>query len=401
MNNRGKNKLPVSTYMSLAVGTRVAAASGAELSYNSGETNISLMGIVPINYSGIKAGELYQNFTGHRAPAQGVVNLFIEPGKLYAETRNPVYQPGQLGLLARQNHLRTGVLGNADTVNTFDRSAALLTMDENGVTPLGNVSRDLMEKSPLSPGGLRCDHQKIINNLDKLLKSCDIVVLDTGDTSRVESSRANCSPDVLLKQRQNAIASNDRLLGKIIQMLDLTNTMIVLVTPNPNADMVLDNNLSLTPVVIHKPGATAGLLTSPTTRRCGLVSNADLLPTIINYFNHNAMPGGISIVKAGNNSFEFLDRQLNFYINLRSSRNPLHYTFMALAVLMMIVGLLYYRQTKPHQKSWLDFIILSTQYAFGISFPGFYVLPFTAFDHSDFTSGIICYRIFIKTAASD
>lgn len=360
INVRAKNKVPASSYMSLASGVRVATAAGSELAFNSGEAISKLPNVFENSITPTAAAQLFQEFTGKDAPANGVVNLFIEPAITYAGTHNPIYVPGQLGTTARQMHLKMGVLGNADTRSSLNRSAAVLAMDDNGIVPLGNVGSDLLEPDPTFPGGLRTNPDRLIKVFKTLMKSCDIMVVDMGDTARVESSRENCANYIVARQRQQALARNDYLLGQITKLVDLNKTMIIMLTPNANMDMIARGNFSLTPILVYKPGAGSGLLESATTRRPGLVSNIDLLPTITGYFDKESLPGQMNIIKTSNNGFKIIDEHRQFYERIRNSRNPLHYSFMLVAALMMLLGFLVHVRNSRSLFHYLDIAIFST-----------------------------------------
>jgi len=340
MNNRIKNKEPASSYMSLGNANRVATVAGTKLAFNTREAVSSLPEIFENTSSPLNAGILYRQFTGKSAPPQGVVNLYIEPAIDYALTHNPLYVPGSLGSWSRTQHLAIGVLGNSDTRYSLNRSAAILAMDENGIVPRGQVGNELLKTDTSSPGSVRSDHTVLLKELGKLLNTCDIVVMDMGDTSRVELARENCADAIVAKQRMQALNRNDQLLGKVLHLLDMKKTMIIMISPNANAEMVLGGNFTLTPIVLYNPQAQAGYLTSPTTRRSALVTNVDLLPTISSFIGNDKLPGAMTTITAANHDFNTLAEQAKLYQDIRNSRNPLHYVFMALALLMLIVAFL-------------------------------------------------------------
>lgn len=362
MNVRARNRNPSSAYMSLSAAARVGTISNAKIAYNSDEIVQKLPAVFELENSTLQSGELYSLFTGKEYPQNGVVNIYSEKLKQTAANYNPVYQIGQIGTSARELGLTISVLGNADTMYSIDRNIALLAMDENGIVPLGNVSKEVVENKPTSLGGLRTNHNKLLQMFEDLLETSDIMVIDTGDTSRVESSRTNCAEDVLIQHRKNAVERADLLLGKLLSKLNMNNTMLIILTPNPNKDMLIEGNLGLTPVIIYNPSSNQGLLTSSTTRRTGLVSNYDLLPTIFNYFGYqvNTASTGISTVKSTDNSFKVLNQDLELFKNLRTTRNPLHYIFMFLAVLAILGGYLAYIRKHIYLIKAVNLVIYTT-----------------------------------------
>lgn len=362
INIRTKSKLPSSSYMSLAVGNRVGLIPNCEYSFNSQEYVKDLPNIFVDENSKLKAGTIYGLFTGKSTLPNEVINLYSEPLKKYASKYYPVFEIGQLGKLTRESGLNVAVLGNSDTSTFIDRNIVLLAMDENGRVPRGNVSRTILESDPHSLGGVRSNHQVLLEEINHLLPDTDVLVVDMGDTSRVEKSRENCSEQQLLLHRRKAIEQNDRLIGKIMAKLDMKQTLLAILTPNPNKDMTLQGNFALTPIIMYKPEDGPGLLTSSTTRRSGVVNSSDFLPAVMNYFDSTKFPAGsgMSIVKTDHNQLEILKQQANFYLNQRLSRNPVHYLFMLLALLTILASILLYMDKYPKLKNYYYIIIYST-----------------------------------------
>ncbi|MDD3268194.1 MAG: hypothetical protein PHX14_02640 [Syntrophomonadaceae bacterium] len=344
INIRTKSRLPGSSYMSLAVGSRVGMISNSEYSFNNSEIVKEIPNVFADEDSKLKAGDLYRLFTGKSAAPGGVINLYSEPLKKYASKHYPVFEIGQLGKLARESNLAIAVLGNSDTSTLIDRNIVLLAMDENGRVPQGNVSQDVLESAPQSLGGVRSNHQALMADMNSLLPSTDILIMDMGDTSRVEKSRENCSEELLLMHRRKAIEQNDRLLGKIMAAIDMHQTLLLLLTPNPNKDMTLQGNFALTPIIMYNPEDGPGLLTSSTTRRTGVVNSSDFLPTVINYFDETIFPAGsgMNIIKTDRNQLNLLEEQATFYLNQRLSRNPVHYLYMLLGLLAILASIMLY-----------------------------------------------------------
>ncbi|HWP98478.1 MAG TPA: hypothetical protein VN426_16670 [Syntrophomonadaceae bacterium] len=367
MNIRAKNRDAASSYMSMVAGSRVAALPGSEWSFNSSETVQKLPDVYTSATAGPSAGQLYTLFTGSPAPLQGVVNLNSEPTRQYAASFSPPYQIGQLGKWARENALQVGVLGNADIMNSVDRDIAILAMDEKGIVPRGNVGQDILEKDPGSLGGLRNNQSAFLLAFADLWRQSAVLLVDLGDSSRVERSRENCSQAMLNQHRIQAIENNDRILGEIVKQVDLSSTLLLILTPNTNQDMLLAGNFGLTPVIARFPDGMRGLLTSPTTRRAGLVTNLDLLPTIQTYFSPSPAKGGMHIVGDSHSSLASISDQLSLFLRLRQSRDPLHFTFMFLLATLLITGYLFYILKKKHLRILLQVLLsasLSTPLVF-------------------------------------
>lgn len=360
MNVRSRSGLPASAYMSLAVGSRAGTIVGAELSFNSTESARGWSLYPAGNTEAPIAGELYANFTGLTPPGQGVVNPFIEPVKTYATTYNPPYLPAQLGERARQAGLQIAVLGNADTRETLNRSAVLLAMDANGQVEHGNVSQTLLEEDPSFPGGLRTRPDIFLEQFSDLYRANDILVVDLGDTTRVEKSRENCSPEMLQVHKLKAMERNDQLVGGMLQELDLERTMLVMLTPNPSGEMLEQGNFGLAPILVYQPEIPPGLLSSSTTRRAGLVSNSDFLPAVMAFLNGNSNNLFIKTIPGTDHSLQALDQKLAFLIRLRQQRGVIHYILILFAILTIAGGYWVYICKPKKGSRFLNGLLLTT-----------------------------------------
>ncbi|SHG90021.1 hypothetical protein SAMN02745221_01233 [Thermosyntropha lipolytica DSM 11003] len=361
MNVRAKNRNPSSSYMSIGSGLKIGTVPNAELSFNSNEDITVLPYVFARQNATVKAQNLYAVFTGQTPPPEGVVNIYIEMLKNTSSKYKPPYEPGQIGKIARENGLTVAVVGNADTISILNRNIALLAMDENGKVPLGNVSQDLIQVNPLVLGGVETDHQAMLSYIKRYLPLSDILFIDLGDTSRVEIDSINAAPDIIKKQRQQALERDDRLLGQILSLLNLDQTMLIIMSPNPHKQMIEEGNLGLTPIIVHYPEGQKGLLSSPTTRREGIVAGADIIPSIFAYFDSQIIPDnqGMQVIKQSS-TLEDLKNQLDFFKNLRAHRLPLNITFMVWAVILILWGFIMVINKKESLYPWLEKIIFAT-----------------------------------------
>lgn len=360
MNVRAKNTNPSSPYMSIGSGLKIGTVPNAELSFNSNE-NIAVLPYVFQNQNAtVKAKNLYFTFTGKTPPAEGVVNIYIEMLKNTAFKYKPPYEPGQIGKIARENGLKVAVIGNADTISMLNRNIVLMAMDENGQVPLGNVSQNITRVNPLVLGGLQTDHQAMLSYINKYLPESDILFIDFGDTSRVENDGINAAPDIIEKQRKQALERNDQLLGEILSAIDLNKTMLIIMSPNPSKKMIEENNLGLTPIIVHYPEGKKGLLTSPTTRREGIVVSGDILPSIFSFFDREIVPAsqGMQVIDK-NNHLNDLQNKLLFFKNLRTNRLPLNITFMITAIASILLGYAITSRRQNHLYQHMDKVIFT------------------------------------------
>lgn len=353
MNVRAKNRYPSSAYMSISVGTRVSTINKAELSFNVDEPITNLPNVFEKSEPYWTAGELYTLFTGSNPPPGSMVNLYVENIKKNSLVYNPSYEAGQIGKIARNNNLKVTVLGNADTIDTCNRDIAILGMDENGVILQGDVSKNLVENDSSAAGGIKANHTILLEKIDTYLPISDLLIIDLGDTTRVETSRLTTADHIVLKQRKTAIERNDEFIGKLLEHINLNSTMLLIISPNPNKEMLSEANMGLTPLLIYNPHyPDGGLVTSSTTRRAGIITNADILPTIFSFLEADYIASGnpAKIISVENNSISAVNKQLELFKNLRGARNSLHLIYIGLILASFAIGVWLNRQKNDKPK---------------------------------------------------
>ncbi|MBN1289239.1 MAG: hypothetical protein JXA49_06350 [Actinobacteria bacterium] len=298
------------SYLVIGAGGRANAGSNAGLAFNYDELLTGPRG------EQIKAGNIYSSRTGRKAPEGSVVNLYIEEMIRNSDNFYSTSEPGLLGQTLKSKGKVTALLGNADSlaparsvdttlsrdqeysddlipspeeieaypsVVAIHREASCIAMDKNGIVPIGNVSANLSGVNP-EHTNVTTNYERIISETEMLLPRTDLVVIDLGQTSRVDEGSSYYTDKALAEARSAAIKNSDQAVGEILKSLDLSKDMVIICTPTPSREMLARGEL-LTPLVISGPGFKTGtLLASPTTRRTGVVSNFDIAPTLLEYF---------------------------------------------------------------------------------------------------------------------
>ncbi len=272
MNTRTASRIsPTNNYLSIGAGAKAEGGILGGLAFNSSEV-----------YEANLAGEIFWQRTGVNPPLDGVVTLTIAD----ISRRNARFPwnifPGSLGKALKEAKLKAGVLGNADVDQEFHREISLISMDQLGRTPFGDVGRDILRKDPTSPGGWQTDYDVLLSKSLHLLRKVDFLAIEMGDTSRVNA----CSPLLMdwkvFSERKSALKRADEFIGRLISRIDLDKTLIIVVTPTPSNEMIKEGN-NLTPIIVAGGGIKPSILTSETTRSYGIVSNIDITPTILSY----------------------------------------------------------------------------------------------------------------------
>jgi len=299
------------SYVVIGAGGRALGGYNSGLAYN-GDESLKAEGGYPM-----KAEDIYFARTGRRAPPGSVVNLFIEEMKKESDVNLATSTPGLLGQALREGKRKVSVLGNADSqlpavfgvagyqadgpytngltgetadifrmVTPVHREVSCVAMDEQGVVPGGDVSDDLLKRTPVG-AGVSTDFKRLVEEAEAE-SDADLLVIDMGQTSRVDEQADYFTDRSLEIARKKAVLECDAALGKILSGLDLSRDLMIVCTPTPTRKMIADGDL-LTPLIITGAGFEPGShLSSPTTRREGLVSNFDIAPTIIEFLGLKA-----------------------------------------------------------------------------------------------------------------
>jgi hypothetical protein len=233
----------------------------------------------------INAFEQFEQRTGIAAGPGNVVVLDIaQLIRNSAELPHPVI-PGGMGEGLKNAGVKTACLGNADWREKPARQVATIAMDRKGVVGSGYVGRDLLLKDPVFPGSWRTDYDVLWEKWLDLKDKAEFIVIDLGDTSRLNEAREEVMEDVFQRHWHDTLVRADGFVGKLAGDLDLHHSdRLMIVSPTPSY-AALKMGDWLTPVAMAGPKVAAGtVLTSPSTRRPGIIMNTDLAPTVLDFF---------------------------------------------------------------------------------------------------------------------
>lgn len=210
---------------------------------------------------------------------KGVLYPQIEELRLLNQQTHYLAQPGLLGKICRENDIRIGVLGNTDTLAGKNRIIVTMVMDEAGFVPVAEVSQTILRKVD-RPWGYRTDWEMMKRKLLEFREFVDILVIETGDLSRIEEYADRLSSERLTAEKLKALERIDRFVGFLLHELDLSRTQIGIIVPTPPPKAQLEGK-RLSWVLFSGRGYEHGWLTSPSTRRRGIITISDLLPTLL------------------------------------------------------------------------------------------------------------------------
>lgn len=263
-------------YVTLGAGARMRGSASAALSFDSDE-------VIAGDGAATTAGGYYRQLSGTAVPAGGVACLgFGDILRSNVDTGTDA-NAGLLGKQLADAGRRAAVTGNQDDDTGVVRFTPLVASRPDGIVPAGRL-KGLTLPAPSEPGGMRTDLVGLLSASLRLLPSCDLLVIDTGDTGRVDRQWADTSQAVLDAARRRALERVDELVPLIAGRLDLGSSTLLVVSPGAPMKNRLSGDYS-TPFIAAGKGFGKGLLTSPSTRQSGLVNNTDFMPTVLGRFD--------------------------------------------------------------------------------------------------------------------
>ncbi len=333
---------PDNAYATFGAGERALGSPEAGHAFKTGDL-----------YEGGRAEEVFARRTG-RQPLPGAVLVMDYPRILKNNSRlDQVLGPGTLGATLEKAGKKTAVLGNADTRQGPGREAALAVMNREGLVFTGEVGTGLCRSNPSKPWGMETDYQRLLSAIERTMAEVDCVVVELGDTSRVEKYRDFLLPAQREEYRRRALTDADRFLGALLDKINLDRTLLLLVTPFPPHDAVEQGD-TLTPVLAAGPGFNAGLLFSPGTRRPGIITCSDLQATIFNRLGIPKPPGlpGRSLTWTPEEAPLTALAKLNGRIvRVNNARGPVLKGFVLIQIILFIVILLVI--LRPPRRVWI------------------------------------------------
>jgi hypothetical protein len=251
-------------------------------------------------------GEAYQARTGMVPPeASGETAPFVYPDITAVKDANGAAEiravPGMLGQTLADAAVTRSVASFADPVVT--RLAPLVAMDRRGVVPWGILMNRL---DPSAAGAA----------IQRAMDRGGLVAIDAGGTA---------SATVILPEVIKRVGPNDAL---------------IILASDPAPEVSFEHTW-LAPILAIGPGLDGGLLTSASTRRDGVVSNVDVMPTVLSWLGVTPPEGVLGqpfeSIPVGDPPAE---TQLAFdvYARLAAQRGDVFRAVSALAILAMVAA---------------------------------------------------------------
>jgi hypothetical protein len=189
---------------------------------------------------------------------------------------------GSLGQALAQAGVARAVVSAADIAeepagpSTMRRSSVLALVDRTGTVDHGAV-RGFVRRAAGSPFGVQTDLAGLELAVRSALDDARVVLVDVGESLRADEYSLRTTPEAGRDLRRWALTRSDEMLGRVEALLGPRDQLWVVSVSSP---LVFEED-RLTPIVAAGFGLEHGSLTSPTTRRAGIVALTDVAPTVL------------------------------------------------------------------------------------------------------------------------
>lgn len=318
--------------VTIGAGTRGIGHDPACYGFNSSES-----------VKGETAGMIYRRNTGIEPPDGAVVQTKLAAIKALNTYQHYDIFPGMLGSLLRKNGVRTSVYGNADQAPLVFRSAVNIAMNTEGWVEGGDVSARTLVRDPERPFGVRTDYRYILDAITSDASDRRFAVVEAGDGARLEASKGDLLPErheslrgVMLRECGRFLVSLDRRLRA-----ETDRYLLIFLVPTQDADAFAVGD-RLTPVVFIGTDIPRGMLTTGTTKLPGVVTNIDLAPTILEFFDiepDRSMLGSPVTATARTDAVSALKASNERMVRTLNARVPVLYGYVVCVGICVFLGI--------------------------------------------------------------
>ncbi|SHJ73550.1 hypothetical protein SAMN02745883_00307 [Caminicella sporogenes DSM 14501] len=308
--------------------------------------------------------EIYNRRTGFTNKGKHIINIDI--AKLININKSNNYIPyiGALGSSLSKKNIKSVVLGNSDTDDKQIRLGALIGMDEYGLVDDGKIDEKVVVKDSNYPFGLKTNYEYIYTKFSEFIKTHDFMIIDLGDISRLENYKSNVTQEMYEVHRNRIISDIDIFIKKIYNLIDLSNTQILILSPFPSTKSS-DVGKKLTPVILVDNYNNQRILTSSTTKRKGIIGNIDIAPYIAEYFNASLkhFTGKPFNTVSVSDNFSFVLNLSNETAFLYKNRIKILYAFAIFEIIISILtffAIQFSSKLKSKHFEYIEYLLLGT-----------------------------------------
>ncbi len=284
---------------------------------------------------------LYRQWTGRFPPGRSLVYLDIEKFNLLNQKYKYEVNTGAMGNAVREKGYRSAAYGNSDSINGPRRPVITLAMNKEGYVDEGLVDKRVLKKDNHFPGGWITDYQRILNEVSKLTGDVKLITINLGDLARLKDAHEYMAQEQWQMWREAAMAGIDKFVGSLIGQIDKERDLLVLMSTVPGEEGTGEKD-KMSVVVFYGNPVSKGLLTSPSTKRPGIIMNLDIAPSVLEFFGveQEALLVGRPVrIIAGNNSVDNIILLYNGLLKTYEARPFLQKGYVVLQIILLFVSL--------------------------------------------------------------
>lgn len=222
---------------------------------------------------------------GIEVPDTAVVQTKLAAIRVLNSSQRYNIVPGLLGQLLQDAGVDVAVFGNSDQGEVPSRSSVTIAMNSQGWVADGDVGERTLIRDPRRPFGVRTNYDYLLESVKGQHEGRIFVVLEAGDSGRVEASRTELSPARYRHFKRLAVVECTRFVAALNDYLKThADRYLLAVVVAAQESAAYENGDRLTPILLTGTGIAPGLLSSSGTKWAGLIANLDLAPTILQFF---------------------------------------------------------------------------------------------------------------------
>ena len=358
--NTAGSRSAENTYSTIANGTRSLGTDYGGFAFNQDETVRLSTNLEPL-----MTDDIYR-IIYEKDPNGEILHLALPRIVSVNKDLTNKVKTAALGSTLKEAGIRAGVFGNSDGFGK-SRPASLLAIDAEGQVAEGVVDSSITVEDKTFPYGFRTDYSILKEEIIKSHDRVDFFVIETGDNSRLEEYRTFLPPERYQQLRGLTLKRIDDFVGDLSKHIDWNKDRVMLVSPTPSSTESALNNI-VTPLIFTGQNIEAGVLSSSSTRRTGIVAITDIAPTVLSFWGITQPPeivGRPVFSQSSDSNVIQKVKQLNKQLVINyTHRPPILKTFVILQIIYLLLTaftVLYLKSPKilkPMQKFIIVFLLL-------------------------------------------
>ncbi|NLW55379.1 MAG: hypothetical protein GX050_01935, partial [Firmicutes bacterium] len=187
---------------------------------------------------------------------------------------------GLIGSALHRAGKKTALLGNSDLPWKANQYIRLMLADRQGKIDWELAGRELFLTDHEFPFRYRTDYRLLADEIYRLLPVAHLVMVSPGDLDRLEGYRRMLSDERFARLRRESLQRIDALVGKLLAGLPEGTALCLLLTGPSSLATGGDPFL---PLLVYEKKGKAGILSSRSTRKKGLLTMGDFTAGLLSY----------------------------------------------------------------------------------------------------------------------